>query len=105
MKKKVILIIDTSAINTAKVAVSVDGKRFEKSSESRVMKSQMVLPLIEAVLTEQKLTLADITAITVATGPGSFTGLRVGVSVANALGYLLDIAVNGKKALAIPRYS
>ncbi|KKW11159.1 MAG: hypothetical protein UY49_C0007G0015, partial [Microgenomates group bacterium GW2011_GWC1_49_7] len=46
------LFIDTSEINTAKVAVEIDGKRFEKVSESRVMKSQMVLPLIETLLNE-----------------------------------------------------
>ena len=100
----VILFIDTSEINTAKVALEIDGKRFEKTSESKRVKSQMVLPLIEQILGEHKLKLTDITAITVASGPGSFTGLRVGATVANALGYLLDIKVNGKKELAIPTY-
>jgi len=100
----VTLFIDTSAINTAKVAVSIDGKRFEKTSESKILKSQMVLPMIEEILAQHKLKLTDITAITVFTGPGSFTGLRVGATVANALGYLLDIPVNGKKELAIPTY-
>ena len=100
----IILFIDTSEIYTAKVAVELNGKRFEKSSESRVMKSQMVLPLIETLLGEHGLKLSDITEIIVATGPGSFTGLRVGATVANALGYLLDIPVNGKKALVIPTY-
>lgn len=108
---KVILYIDTSAINTAKIAVEIDGKRFEKISESKIMKSQMVLPLIEDLLREYNLKLSDVTAITVFTGPGSFTGLRVGATVANALGYLLEIPVNGlpagkagKKTLAIPTY-
>ncbi len=98
------LFIDTSAMNTAHIALEIDGKRYEKVSESKVMKSQMVLPMIEEILREQKRKLTDITAITVATGPGSFTGLRVGATVANALGYLLGIPVNGKKALAIPTY-
>ena len=98
------LFIDTSAINTAKIAVEIDGKRHEKTSESKIVKSQMVLPMIEQILAEHKLKLTDITAITVASGPGSFTGLRVGATVANALGYLLDIPVNGKKTLAIPTY-
>lgn len=95
------LIIDTSEINTARIQIG----EFKKVSESRVLKSQMVLPMIEEILKEQKLTLHDITEITVATGPGSFTGLRVGATVANALGYLLDIPVNGKKALVIPKYA
>lgn len=100
----VILFIDTSAVNTAKIAVEIDGKRYEKTSESKIVKSQMVLPMIEKILAQHKLKLTDITAITIATGPGSFTGLRVGATVANALGYILDITVNGKKALAIPTY-
>ena len=104
MKKHTQLFLDTSEINTAKIAVEFDGSRFEKSSESRILKSQMVLLLIEALLSEHNLKLSDVTEITVVTGPGSFTGLRVGATVANALGYLLNILVNGKKALAIPSY-
>jgi tRNA threonylcarbamoyladenosine biosynthesis protein TsaB len=100
----VILFIDTSAINTAKIALEIGGKRFEKLSQSRVTKSQMVLPLIEELLHEHALHLSDIKEIIVSLGPGSFTGLRVGVSIANALGYMLDVPVNGKKALAIPKY-
>jgi tRNA threonylcarbamoyladenosine biosynthesis protein TsaB len=103
--KKIILFIDTSEIYTAKVALEIDRKRHEKISESRVMKSQMVLPLIELISSEQHLKLGDITEIRLATGPGSFTGLRVGATAANALGYLLDIPVNGKKTLVIPSYS
>ncbi|SRR5258706_2591976 len=98
------LFIDTSEIYTAKVAIEIDSVRFEKISDSKVLKSQMVLPLIEGLLAEHKAILSDITAIEVVLGPGSFTGLRVGVTVANALGYLLDVPVNGKKVLVTPTY-
>ena len=40
--------------------------------------------------------LLDITEIEVHTGPGSFTGLRVGIAVATTLGKLLNIPVNGQ---------
>jgi tRNA threonylcarbamoyladenosine biosynthesis protein TsaB len=93
--------IDTSEINTVKITVG----SVSKTSQSRIVKSQAVLPIIEALLADQKLQLKDITEITVVTGPGSFTGLRVGATVANALGYLLGVPVNGKKELAIPNYS
>jgi len=101
----VTLFIDTSQVNTAKVAVEFDGKRHEKVSESKIVKSQMVLPLIEELLKEHNINFSDITSIQVETGPGSFTGLRVGATVANALGYLLDIPVNGEKAIVTPMYS
>jgi tRNA threonylcarbamoyladenosine biosynthesis protein TsaB len=101
---KTTLYIDTSEINTAKIAIEIDGTRFEKTSESRVMKSQMVLPMIESIVREHNLNISDITAINVILGPGSYTGLRVGATVANALALLLDIPVNGKKSLANPTY-
>ena len=100
----VTLFIDTSKTHAAKVAIERNGKRFEETSQSKVTKSQAVLPLIEKLLREHKLQLGDIHEIVVAEGPGSFTGLRVGATIANALGDMLDIPVNGKKALAIPKY-
>jgi len=101
----VTLCIDTSAINTAKISIEYDGNHFEKVKESRILKSQTVLPLIEELLREHNLKLSDISSISVMDGPGSFTGLRVGATIANTLGYLLHIPVNGKKTLVIPKYS
>jgi tRNA threonylcarbamoyladenosine biosynthesis protein TsaB len=86
------LLIDTS--NREKIIVGVGSKKFE--SESRTGASQELLPFIIKVLKKNNLELKDITEIKVATGPGSFTGLRVGVSVAQTLGWVLDIPVNGK---------
>lgn len=53
--------------------------------------SQITLKLIDQLLKQQKLTLKDVTEITVNPGPGSFTGIRVGIAVANALKYALKI--------------
>lgn len=63
--------------------------------------------MIDALLKKYKLKLTDIDTIRVETGPGSFTGLRVGVSIANALGYALNISVNGMPlgTFAEPVYS
>ena len=55
------------------------------------------MPLIEKLLKKHGLEYKDLKRIGVETGPGSFTGLKVGVSVANALGFSLGIPVNGKK--------
>lgn len=68
-------------------------------------KAQVVLPLIERLLKKHKLALQDIDGIEVKPGPGSFTGVRVGVSVANALSFALGIPVNGGKILVEPIYS
>ena len=85
--------IDTTQIRSATVIMG----EFNKTSQSLV-------PLIEEAVQANNCTFSDITEIRVATGPGSFTGLRVGAAVANALGFLLGIPVNGKKALVTPLY-
>ena len=87
-----VLYLDTS--DNQKTIVGLDDKLLERPTGSD--KSQQVLGLINEILGKNKKTLKDITEIKVETGPGSFTGLRVGVAVANTLGWLLKIPVNGK---------
>ncbi len=105
MSKQTILHIDTS--DTQHIAVSLEegGKRYEKTSVSTVHRAQALLPIISDLAAEHRLTLNEIREIRVVTGPGSFTGLRVGCAVANALGVILGIPVNGKRALVRPEYS
>jgi tRNA threonylcarbamoyladenosine biosynthesis protein TsaB len=91
------LSIDTSDNKNVLVGLDVGGKEHFLKEQPDYRKKQVVLPLIEQILEENKLSLQDITEIQVNTGPGSFTGLRVGVTVANALGMLLKIPVNGEK--------
>lgn len=67
----------------------------ELVKESGIWRSQIVLPMIDEVLKSKNAKVIDITEIEVATGPGSFTGIRVGFSVAQALGYALNVPVNG----------
>ena len=78
-----------------KTIVKIDDEVLEKDSSR--WHSQIVLPMITELLTQKGKSLNDLTEIEVFTGPGSFTGLRVGVSIANALGYALKIPVNGKE--------
>lgn len=59
--------------------------------ESGIWKSQVVLPMIVELLKQKKANLKDITEIEVNPGPGSFTGIRVGLSVAQALALALNI--------------
>lgn len=86
------LFIDTSS--SEKIIVGLDGKKFVTPAKKDA--SQRILPFITELLEKEGKKLEDIKKIKVNTGPGSFTGLRVGVSVANALGWGLGIPVNGK---------
>ncbi|MDP3888823.1 MAG: tRNA (adenosine(37)-N6)-threonylcarbamoyltransferase complex dimerization subunit type 1 TsaB [bacterium] len=94
-----ILYINTS--NNTNTIVGLDDKRLEKATGPD--KSQQVLLLIDQILKDNKRILSDLTEIEVAIGPGSFTGLRVGVAVANALAWALNISVNGEKMVE-PKY-
>lgn len=105
MMKRICLFINTADSKKVMVVVERNGKRFERVS-TRETKAQMVLPMIEELLKSQKLTLSDLTEINVNPGPGSFTGVKVGVAVAQTLGKLLNVPVNGKPAGEVaPVYS
>ena len=73
--------------------------------QTQKLGSQVLLPLIVKILKKNKIGFSDLTGINVNPGPGSFTGTRVGVAVANALGFALNIPVNNKKGkIAVPVY-
>jgi tRNA threonylcarbamoyladenosine biosynthesis protein TsaB len=92
-----ILEIDTSDSKRISIGVNIDGKKRQISSNSSILKSEAALPLINKLLKEVGLTIKDVDEISVNLGPGSFTGLRVGVAIANTLGFLLKIPINGQK--------
>jgi|SRR3989344_794214 len=98
--------IDTTNRQEVKVELE-DPKKgtIQRLVQTQKLGSQVLLPMIVKILEKNKLTFEDLTAVEVNCGPGSFTGTRVGVSVANALGFALDIPVNGKKGkIVVPIY-
>lgn len=105
MKKT--LLIDTADNKKIKIGLEIDKKSFYLNSNPTALKSQVVLILIDKLLKKHGLQIKDVTQIEVNLGPGSFTGVRVGVSVANALGFSLKIPVNSKKVgdLVEPLYN
>lgn len=104
-KNKNILCIDTSSNQEVIIGIEKDRNKEEIKKVLESHRDQVVLPLILQILQTHGLHLADLNEIRVHTGPGSFTGLRVGVAVANALGYALNIPVNGLQAPVEPTYS
>ena len=92
-----ILCIDTKDRKVITVALKDKKKVVKSLSEENEYGSQVLLSLIEELLKNQKIEFKDLKGIEVEIGPGSFTGIRVGVSVANALAFSLNIPVNSKK--------
>ena len=99
----VILNIET-ATERCSVAIGKDGNLLvEKTSEEQYSHAAKLTLLIEQCLSSVKLELADLDAVAVSSGPGSYTGLRIGSSTAKGICYALDkplIAISTLHSLA-----
>jgi tRNA threonylcarbamoyladenosine biosynthesis protein TsaB len=91
------LYINTKDAKLIQVGLKKDDQLVDQLEDHNQFGSQVLLPLITQILEKNKLEFRDLTGVEVETGPGSYTGLKVGVSVANALGFSLGIPVNGKE--------
>ncbi|MDD2822923.1 MAG: tRNA (adenosine(37)-N6)-threonylcarbamoyltransferase complex dimerization subunit type 1 TsaB [Candidatus Daviesbacteria bacterium] len=91
-----ILHIDTKDRKVITVSLKKEGEIIKSLSEENEYGSQVLLPLITKLLKKENIEFKDLTAVEVEEGPGSFTGLKVGASVAQSLGFALNIPVNGK---------
>ena len=92
-----ILAIDTTDKDRITVSLKQGEQTVDILTDNNKFGSQVLLPAITKLLKKNSLEFKDLEAIELNPGPGSFTGIRVGASVANALGYSLNIPVNGKK--------
>jgi tRNA threonylcarbamoyladenosine biosynthesis protein TsaB len=98
------LVIDTTDNKSTSITL-FSGNKTDTVSEDNVPKSQTALLLVEKLLRKHNISPKELDEIEVNTGPGSFTGTRVGVSIANSLGFGLSIKVNGKKGKQVqPKY-
>lgn len=97
------LIIETSS-PVCSIAIAEDQQLLSlvEANEPKIHASS-IIPFIEKALSEGEVTLQELSAIVVSSGPGSYTGLRIGVSTAKGLCYSLEkplIAVGTLHGLA-----
>ncbi|MBO5937215.1 MAG: tRNA (adenosine(37)-N6)-threonylcarbamoyltransferase complex dimerization subunit type 1 TsaB [Clostridia bacterium] len=80
-----ILAVDTSAV-CASVAVTQDGKILSESSiNTGLTHSRTLMPMIDAVLRNGEIAMESIDMFACSVGPGSFTGIRIGVAAIKGL--------------------
>ncbi len=88
-----ILFIDTHA---SLITIALKNKKdlFVKTQESEYSHSVFTMPMIESIFKENNLDIHDLKKIIVVNGPGSFTGIRIGLSIAKTMAYALKIDIN-----------
>ena len=87
-----ILSIETATKNCS-IALSKEGKTIalKEIANQNFSHAEKLHVFIEEILTENQITFKDLIALAVSKGPGSYTGLRIGVSSAKGLCYALNI--------------
>jgi tRNA threonylcarbamoyladenosine biosynthesis protein TsaB len=102
---KVILNIDTS-METASVALAADGKVISRSvNEDQKGHASWLHTAIAALTEKAGIKLSELAAIGVTAGPGSYTGIRVGLAAAKGLAYALDIPLVALNTLRVMAWS
>lgn len=99
----IMLGIDTSG-KTASAAVCTENAVLAQTTVyTKLTHSQVILPICKDVLKSAGLTLSDVDVIAAAAGPGSYTGLRIGIAAVKAMCFALDkpcIGISTLEALA-----
>lgn len=90
------LLIDTSDNKNVFAKIVTDENEYISTTVKGNRNPDSIVNLIEDVLKKSGLNLHDINGIDINEGPGSFTGLKVGASVANALSFALAKKINNK---------
>ncbi|MBE6747833.1 MAG: tRNA (adenosine(37)-N6)-threonylcarbamoyltransferase complex dimerization subunit type 1 TsaB [Ruminococcaceae bacterium] len=100
-----ILGVESSA-TSASVAVLEDGKIISLSySNTGLTHSQTLMPMVEEALLKADVNITDVDYLAVSNGPGSFTGIRIGVSLVKGLSDPLNkkcVGVSTLEAIAKP---
>ena len=98
--------IDAST-EACSVALYLDGQVFSKFELCPQSHSVVLLPMIDALLQEHKVALTDLDGLIYGQGPGSFTGVRIGIGVAQGWAFgagLQTVGVSTLQAMAQQAY-
>lgn len=101
-----VLAIDTTT-KTASVSIKKDNALFMDKVENEITHSEKLLPLIDKVLNEANIKISDISTLACINGPGSFTGIRIGLATIKAIAQVnnLDIfSINSLELIAYTTY-
>lgn len=95
-----ILAIDTTT-KKATVALKIDDKIYLKEENNEITHSEKLLPLLDSTLKEAGVTLNDIDLFALTLGPGSFTGVRIGIASIKAIAKVTNKKIFGTTSLEL----
>ena len=95
-----ILAID-STTKKAAVSLKLDDNIILKEIDNEITHSEKLLPLVDEILTENNVKIKDIDVFYATLGPGSFTGVRIGIATVKALAKVLDKKIIGVTSLKL----
>lgn len=98
-----LLAIDTSGPSCGVAVLRDERLAYEALAVNRMTHSVNLMPMVEEALTRAGLDIADVDLFAAVTGPGSFTGVRIGVSVVKGMAHAAQkpcVGVNALEALA-----
>lgn len=100
-EKMTILAMDTATMVSSVAVTTEDRVLAELTAETRFTHSETLVVNIEEVLRLADVKREDLSAVAVSLGPGSFTGLRIGLAAAKAIAYALSIPLVGVPTLEV----
>ncbi|MBR6412574.1 MAG: tRNA (adenosine(37)-N6)-threonylcarbamoyltransferase complex dimerization subunit type 1 TsaB [Alphaproteobacteria bacterium] len=95
MKNDVILALDTTENSISVALIETDKVLAHQYQEMERGQGEALIPMIQEVLKKAKRDFKKVTKVAVAVGPGSFTGVRIGLATARGIGLALNIPVAG----------
>lgn len=98
------LLLDSSNVLLS-VGLAKDGKVFDKISyEAWQRQSEMMVTEVENILKRNNIDKSELDGVVVGIGPGSYTGVRIGVTIAKTIAYALKIKVYAKSSLSLLKH-
>ena len=97
-----ILFIDTSDFHNLRLAI-IDKMVREHTQEVAYNENYKTAALLEKFLKKSKVKFSQLEKVIVCSGPGSFTGIRVGIALAQAIGFAQKIPVIAIKKTSVPK--
>ncbi|MBP2625763.1 MAG: universal protein YeaZ [Firmicutes bacterium] len=99
-----ILALETATLVSSVALATADTLLAEITLQTKKTHSELLMPHIDKILAMAEVSKADIKAVAVSVGPGSFTGLRIGLATAKTLAYAMNVPLIGVPTLAALAY-